>query len=211
MNNQIVDALKWRYAVKKYDTTRKLPKETLETLTDSLRLSPSSNGLQPWKFLVINDLLLREKLREAAYGQPQVTEASHFIVLTRRTDINADFIEHFVASTAEIRSVTVESLAGFKEYLLTFVNQISQTSLESWASEQVHIALGFLVETAALLNVDASPMGGFDKQKFDSILGLPQKHLASVVICALGYRAMDDKYSQLAKSRFPESEVIEVL
>ncbi|NTU46545.1 NAD(P)H-dependent oxidoreductase [Candidatus Roizmanbacteria bacterium] len=211
MNNQILSALNWRYATKQFDPTKKIDAEILQTLTEAIRLSPSSYGLQPWKFLIVTNPEIREKLKAAAWGQPQITDASHLVVFTRRTDVNEAFVNRFIESTAEIRGIQSNDLDGLKQILLGYLKNATPAYLQEWTAKQVYIPLGILLETAALLKVDACPMEGFDNKKFDEILGLHERNLSSVVLCALGYRASDDKYATLAKSRFEKEEVIETI
>lgn len=209
MTEQILAALKWRYATKKFNTQKKLSPENLATLLEVLRLSPSSFGLQPWKFLVIENEEVRAQLSAAAWKQPQITDASHLIVLCRRTDVNEALVDTFVSSTAAARGVSATDLSGMKEMVAGFVKDSSKDALENWSAKQTYIALGMLLETCALLQIDACPMEGFSRDGFDKILGLKAKNLASVVICTLGYRAEDDKYATQAKSRFPLDTVVE--
>lgn len=211
MSKTLIDALNWRFAIKSYDPTKKISEKDLKTLLEALRLSPSSFGLQPWKFLIIEDRETRKKLCEAAWGQAQITDASHFIVLTRRTNIDQEHVQQFVESTAKAQGKRPEELDGLKKSLLGFVQGTPAEGLAQWASEQVYIALGVLVTTAATMEIDASPMGGFDKAQFDEILGLKAKKLASVVVCALGYRSAEDTYHKRPKSRFAYDDLIEVI
>lgn len=208
MNTQILDALNWRYATKKFAPEKKISEETLMGLLEVLRLSPSSFGLQPWKFLVIENPEIRKKLHAAAWNQPQVIEASHLLVFCRRTDINEQLVNAFIESTAAARGVSTEDLSGMHEMIAGFITNSSPEALAQWSARQTYIALGILLEACALQKIDAGPMEGFSKESFDEILGLSDKHLASVVICALGYRAPDDKYATAAKSRFALDQVV---
>lgn len=209
MNEQILTALKWRYATKKFDTQKKISPENLATLLEVLRLSPSSFGLQPWKFLVIENEEVRAQLSAAAWKQPQITDASHLIVLCRRTDVNEALVDTFIASTAAARGVSAADLSGMREMVAGFVKDSSNEVLANWSAKQTYLALGMLLEACALLAIDACPMEGFSKDGFDKILGLKEKNLASVVICPIGYRAQDDKYATQAKSRFSLDEIVE--
>ncbi|MBP7774402.1 NAD(P)H-dependent oxidoreductase [Candidatus Woesebacteria bacterium] len=208
MQNQILAALNWRYATKKFASDKKITEETLVGLLEVLRLSPSSFGLQPWKFLVIENTEIRKQLHAAAWNQPQVIEASHLIVFCRRTDINEQLVNAFVESTAAARGITAQDLSGMQEMIAGFIANATPETLAQWSARQTYIALGMLLEACALQKIDAGPMEGFSKESFDEILRLPEKHLASVVICALGYRAPDDKYATEAKSRFTLTEVV---
>jgi nitroreductase len=199
--------LQWRYATKQFDATKKLSDEQVQFVKDVLRLSPSSTGVQPWKFVIVSDPVLRQKLREKAYGQPQITDASLLVVFCRRTDVDAAHVEKVIARTAKVRQQTSESLQGYREMMLGVINQ-TPDSLKEWASDQVFIALGMLVSACAALRIDACPMGGFDRTAFDDILQLEKEHCTSYAVCAIGFRSADDKYAKAAKSRLVEAEVI---
>ncbi|HLD40303.1 MAG TPA: NAD(P)H-dependent oxidoreductase [Candidatus Nanoarchaeia archaeon] len=203
----IIKALHWRYATKKYDP-KKVPEKDVDELLEVLRLAPSSFGLQPWKFIVVKNPELRAKL--AAFSQPKVAESSHIIVLCARTDVNEKFIKHYVESTAKIRKVPIESLKGFHDGMITSMNNMTPEKRIEWSKKQVYLALGMLLEAAALKGIDASPMEGFMPDKFDEILNLKKEHATAAVLCALGYRAADDGLAKAAKVRFPKEEVIVV-
>lgn len=207
-STEIISALQWRYATKQFDTSKKIDDQTLETLIQSLRLAPSSFGLQPWSFVIVSDPEKRWQLLEHARGQKQITEASHLIVLCRKINVDEDLVQSYISDTAQTRGVSVESLDGFKGMLSGFVQQKDASELATRASKQIYIALGFLLETAALLQIDACPMEWFNPAKFDEILGLEQLGLASVVACPVGYRSAEDKYAQTAKVRFASDAII---
>ena len=206
---EITSALNWRYATKKYDATRRIAAEDWQLLEEAMRLAPSSYGLQPVKFIVVEDAAKREKLKAAAYGQSQVTDASHLVVIAYQKNLSDIDVERYVERTAELRGQTLDALAGFEQMLKGAVKQKRESGqIEIWNSRQAYIALGFLLETAALLGIDATPMEGFNPAAFDEILGL--EDYASVVICALGYRdAEGDWLSGQAKVRRPDAELIE--
>lgn len=208
-NKKIIEALNFRYATKIYDSGKKIMNSDFEYLLESLRLAPSSFGLEPWKFLVIENKELREKLKVAAWGQPQITDASHLIVLCARKDVDENYIKKFIERTAKIRSIGKEQLAGFEEMLLGFRAARTKEWVSEWTKKQTYIALGFLLETAALKGIDATPMEGFDALKFDEILELKDSEYNSVVVCALGYRSKEDKYPNLKKVRFEKKDVFE--
>ena len=205
----ILDSLNWRYATKAYDKTRKISPENWEILEQSVTLAPSSFGIQPYKFLVINDRQTREKLKAAAYGQAPVTDASHFVVFAYKKTLTDADIEHFVERITEVRGQTRESLADYENVMKGAAQRATAGGyIETWNSRQAYIALGFLLETAALLGIDATPMEGFDPAKFNEILGLEE--YSAVAIAALGYRdAGNDWLASLPKVRKAENELIE--
>lgn len=210
-NDPILKALNWRYATKTFDNAKKIDSETLQILTESLRLAPSSVGIQPWKFLVVESQEIKKILKENGYGQSQLFDASHVVVLCRKNNIDAKHIDTHIQNTAKGRGVEAEMLAGYRKMIEGTLSGFSQDEYEVWASNQVHIALGFLLVTASCMHIDACPMEGFDKSVVDVALGLKDKGLSSVVICALGYRGESDQTARYPRARFASSEVIEFL
>ena len=206
--DDLLAALRWRYATKLFDPAQKIPEEIWEKLEEVLVLTPSSFGLQPWKFLIIHDPALRAKLRPHAAGQPQVTDASHFVVFAMLKNMRKEHVERWVARVAEVRRQTPESLEKYREHIVRgIIDGYRSLQVNNWASNQTFIALGQLLVAAALFKIDACPMEGFDKKAFDEILGLGPQGLSAVVCCALGYRSDDDKYAHLAKVRFARDDV----
>ena len=199
MDTQILDAMRWRFATKKFDATKKLTAVQLDSILEPVRLSASSFGLQPWHFVVVSNQEVKLKLQTAAYGQAQLADASHIVVFTAKLDV-MKALDDYVASTAENRGVAIEELAGMKEYMAGSFN--AKTDAPAWMARQPYIALGTLLETAALLQIDACPMEGFDPAQFDEILGLKEKGLTSVCIAALGFRSSEDATANVPKNRF---------
>jgi len=206
---KIIADLNWRYATKKFDSSKKVSEEDLNELLESLRLSPSSFGLEPWKFIVITNKDLREKLKEASWNQLQITDSSNLVVLCARKNIDKDYIEEFVKRISSIRNLPSKALEGYEEMLKGFIKNRNQENLEGWSKKQVYIALGFLLSSAAAKRIDACPMEGFDSDKYDEILGLKNSDYTSSVICALGYRSEEDSAKDLKKVRFKKEEVFE--
>lgn len=208
---QLTGALEWRYATKAFDATRKIPTETWSALERALVLSPSSFGLQPYKFLIITDPATRAKLMPATWGQKQVVDCSHYVVFTARKALGAEHIDAFINRIAEVRGISAESLKGYRDMMngsLVSGGTLSKM-IPEWAARQVYIAIGNLMTSAALLGVDACPIEGFEPDKYDEILNLKNSGFASAVCCALGYRATSDKHASLAKVRLPEKDLIQ--
>lgn len=191
MQESIQKALGWRYAVQHFDPARKVGESDLKTILESGRLSPSSFGLEPWKFIVVENPEVRERLKAAAYGQSKVTEASHLVVIARRTDTRENIIRERLERTAKIQNQDIASLDGLKTMLEGVIASRDDTALDMWNSRQVYIALGMMMETASLLGVDNAAMEGFDPKAVDEILGLSEKSLTSTVLLSLGYRGAD--------------------
>jgi len=203
----IIEALNWRYAVKRYDTSKKLSEEQIDKLFEAVRLSPSSFGLQPYKILNIKSPEIREKLKVAAYGQSQVTDASHFLVFTVPTNLGEKDVDTFLELTAKVRGLTVESMNEYSEMIKGNIASRNPEQNIAWAARQAYIALGVLLTTCAIEGVDANPMEGFNPKQFDEILELKEHNLTSVVIMALGTRSVEDTYSKLKKVRLAKEDL----
>ncbi|MEE3717981.1 NAD(P)H-dependent oxidoreductase [Tumidithrix elongata RA019] len=208
----LLEHLNWRYATKQFDPSKTISPEVWTALEDSLVLTPSSYGLQPWKFLIITSKELKEKLRPLSWNQAQVTDCSHYVVFTIKKNLTAEHVDRFVARTAEVRGGSVEAIAGYRNMMVSDVVYGARSfNVNEWATRQAYIALGNFMTCAALLGVDTCPMEGIEPVNYDKVLELPAKGYATVVACAAGYRSEGDKYAALAKVRFPKSEVLETL
>ena len=211
-STQLLDALQWRYATKAFDPARRIPAPTWAALERSLVLSPSSYGLQPYRFLIIADPAKRAALLPHAWGQRQVVDASHLIVFAARTALTRADVEQFIARTAQVRGVPVEALNGYRDMMIgDLVEGPRSGSVPQWAARQAYIALGNLLTSAALLGVDTCPLEGLVPAEFDRILGLTDTGYVTVVACALGYRAVGDKYASAPKVRLDASELVKTL
>jgi nitroreductase len=207
-SNQLLEQLNWRYATKQFDPNRKISASDWATLEEALRLTPSSGGLQPWKFVVVTDPAMRAKLRPASYGQPQITDASHLVVFTAKNNFSEADVDAHLQNVSKTQNVPLEALAQFRGMLVGGIVQAKdEAARDAWARDQAYIALGNLLTSAALLGIDACPMEGFDRAQYDEILGLKAKGYSSAVIATLGYRSPADKYAAAAKVRFPREQV----
>jgi nitroreductase len=183
--SQVLQQLQWRYAVKKFDA-RKIPADVWDILEQSLVLSPSSFGLQPWKFFVVDDAAKRQQLLED--------------------------VDRYIQNMSETRSVPIDNLAGLTKMVKGFLaNPKNPFTTDEWATRQVYIAIGQFMTSAAMLGIDTCPMEGFNPAKYDEILGLPALGYGSVLVCPAGYRAADDKYGAMPKVRYPQSEMVQHL
>lgn len=208
---EILEALEWRYATKVYETTQKVSNEDLDTLLESIRLAPTSFGLQAYKVLVITDPEVKAKLKAVGYQQPQITDSSHLLVFAAKTKISDEEIDAYIANTAAARNSTIEQISGFGKYLKGTVNKLNSEQQTIWNSKQTYIALGMLLQTAAQLHIDASPLEGFDALGFDQALGLTEQNFTTSVICAIGYRHEEDANQHLAKVRKSHVELFEFI
>lgn len=202
-------ALNWRYACKKFDPTKKIPADTWAALEQSLVLSPSSYGLQPWKFFVVENPAVREQLLPHSWGQRQIVDASHLVVFAVKINVNPADAERLIARTSAVRGIPADKLAGYKGMMVGSLTRTPAPDIDVWMSRQVFIALGVFLTAAAMLNVDTCPMEGFVPEKYDEILGLTAKGYASRVVAPAGYRAADDVAATMAKVRYEAQELIE--
>lgn len=205
--DDILAALNWRYATKLFDPTKKIPADTWAALEQSLVLTPSSYGLQPWKFIVVQNQELREQLVTHSWRQRKVADCSHLVVMAVKKAYAMEDADAFIARMVEVRGGSADALAGFRK-MIAGTHQSGYMTRE-WAKMQAYIALGQLMTACALLGIDTCPMEGFVVDKYDELLGLEARGLTTAVLCPVGYRHPDDRYAGLPKVRFQSSAVIE--
>ncbi len=210
--DNLLRQLRWRYATKKFDPTRKIDQKDWETLEEAIVLSPSSYGLQPWKFIVVTNSHVREQLRAVSWNQPQVVDASHLLVFAIKKDLCTADVERYIERIAEVRQAPLDSLGAYKQMMNGFVRQAGKgLDINAWSARQLYIALGLFLTSAAMLGIDACPMEGIDGAKYDEVLGLDKKGFHTLCVATAGYRAADDDYARAPKVRFAKTQVIEHL
>lgn len=208
-NEILYKQMQWRYACKKFDPTKIIREADWNILAETLRLSASSYGLQPWKFVVVQDKDLREKLKAHSWGQSPVTDASHFVVLTYKEKMDAAHIEKLVEQTAKVRELDIKTLVRFREVMINdLLHGPRAQTIEQWAQRQTYIAMGSFLTTAALMEIDTLPMEGLDPDGYDRTLELGGTGYKTVSAIACGYRSADDKYQHAKKVRFDLSDVV---
>jgi nitroreductase len=181
-------------------------------LEEALVLTPTSYGLQPYQFLIVQDPAKRAALLPHSWGQKQVVDCSHFVVFTARTDMKEEDVTRWIKQLSAVRGVPAESLDFYRDMMLSdVVNGVRGKIAHEWAARQSYIALGNLMTSAAVLGVDACPMEGLVPAEYDQLLQLTGSGYATVVACALGYRAAGDKYASLAKVRYETRELVRVV
>ncbi len=201
----ILSLLNWRYATKRMNG-QKIPQEKIDVILESIRLSASSIGLQPYRVIVIEDRNLLEQIKPVAYNQSQITEASHLLVFAAWTNVTEELIAEHLNLVASERNVSLDSLETTKGYLQGLTKNTPEQNF-NWAARQAYIALGTGLLAAASQEVDATPMEGFDSGALDTFFGLPEKGLKSVSILPLGYRdASQDWLLPLPKVRTPKAK-----
>lgn len=206
---KLIESMEWRYATKKFDPTKKINEKTWELLERALILTPSSYGLQPWKFIIVQDPQLKEKLKASSWNQSQVTDCSHHVVFAIKEKLDEAHIDHYIHQIAKVRGQEAASMEGFKKMMMgDLVSGSRSKVISEWAARQTYIALGNFMTAAAVIGVDTCPLEGIDPVKYDEILGLTDSGWRVVVACPAGYRADDDKYSSTKKVRFDAKDVI---
>jgi len=203
---QLTEALNWRYAAKKMNG-QQVPQEKIDRILNAIRLSASSAGLQPYKVIVVSNHELKGKIHEAACQQPQVVEGSHFLVFASFEDLTAEYVDEYMDLIAATREVPLETLTPFADSVKGALVGRPAEQNAIWAARQAYIGLGFGLVAAAMEEVDATPMEGFNPALMDELLGLKEKGLKSVVVMALGYRDAEKDFLVNAKKvRLPHEK-----
>ncbi len=203
----LVNAFEWRYATKKYDTSRQLIDDQVDDLLRAVQLAPSSYGLQPYQFISVADQDKLEQISRAAFGQPQITTASRILVVAVETNISEATVKDYIDKAAIVRRTDRRQLEAREQFVNAKLGGLSPAQKIEWAEKQAFLAVGILVSAAAEAGIDASPMEGFDRNQVDQILGLRAKNLQSALIFALGYRSADDEFARIPKVRKTKEEL----
>ena len=206
MSNFIKNA-NWRYATKKFDSTKKVSKEDLETLKEAIRLSASSYGLQPYKVLIIDNPELRAQLQPAAWGQSQIVDASQLLIFANITDFGDTQIDAYIKNLSETRGVPVEAVQGYADFMKSKISTLPVENRNVWTSKQTYLAMSNLLNAAAELNIDVTPMEGFELEKVNEILGLEKLGLSASLIATVGYRHNEDDTQHYTKVRKSNEEL----
>ncbi|MBP9794087.1 MAG: NAD(P)H-dependent oxidoreductase [Flavobacterium sp.] len=205
--SKFIENQNWRYATKKFDATKKIASEDLEILKEAIRLSSSSYGLQPYKVLIIENPELRAKIQPAAWGQSQIVESSHLFVFANMTNLGENEIDQYIEQIAETRGIPVENIAGYGDFMKSKIASLPENIKNTWTAKQTYLALGNLLNAAAELKIDATPMEGFEPEKVNEILGLTEKGLNAALIATVGYRHEEDSTQFNKKVRKSKEEL----
>jgi len=211
MNATLLEALNWRYATKRFDPDKKIPEVTFHVLLESIRLTPTSYGLQPIKIINIVNPFLRAQIKPIAWNQQQVVDASHLLVFCYLVNPGEREVQAHVERMAELRQKPLESFDGFKNHVLRALETMGNEQREIWTSKQTYIALGQLLLACALEKIDATPMEGFDPEALNALLELPQQGYKASLLCPVGYRHKDDPYNSMPKVRKSMDDMYESL
>lgn len=205
--SKFIEHQNWRYATKKFDATKKISSEDLNILKEAIRLSSSSYGLQPYKVIIVENPELRAKIQPAAWGQSQIVEASHLIVFANETKLEEEYIDNYISNISATRGIPVDSLAGYADFMKSKILTLSQDSKNIWTAKQTYLALGNLLNAAAELKIDVTPMEGFVPEQVNEILGLEKLGLNTSLIATLGYRHEEDATQHYKKVRKSQEEL----
>ncbi len=210
--DQIIQALNWRYATRKFASDKKIPDDVWKTLEQSLVLAPSSFGMQPWKFFVVRNQETRQQLIEHSFNQDKVANSSHLVVLAIKKDIGVDDVPRYINRVSEVRNVPRDKLEGLSNLIKGYLGEPPfPLQPDKWSAKQVYLALGFFLHSAAMLGIDTCAMEGFIPAKYDEILGLPEQGYSAVVLCTAGYRSDEDDSADQAKVRYKTENVVQYI
>ena len=209
--NSFIENAQWRYATKKYDPTRKISAADLAILKEAISLSASSYGLQPYKVIFVENPELRAQLQPASWGQSQIVEASHLVVFANELNLGDAQIDAYFENLIQTRGISMENVQGYADFMKASIQKIPLEVRNVWTAKQTYIALSNLMNAAAELKIDTTPMEGFEPKSYNEILGLNERNLNAALVCAIGYRHPDDATQHYAKVRKSESNLFESL
>lgn len=205
--NTFLENQNWRYATKKFDASKKISTEDLNTLKEAIQMSTSSYGLQPYKVLIIENPEIREQLKPFSWNQTQITEASHLFVFTNFVDVKEEHIDSYMNNMAQTRGLNIEDLKGYSDFMKSKLINLPSDVKSNWTSKQTYLALGNLLNVAAELKIDVTPMEGFEPEKYNEILGLDKLGLNASLVATIGYRHNEDATQHYPKVRKPMNEL----
>ena len=208
---KLIENLKWRYATKKFDNTKKVNDTDLSKIKEAIQLSACSYGLQLYKILIIKDPEIKQKLRPASWDQLQITDSSHLFVICNYTNVKDAHVDAYISLKAETQQIPIEKLEGYSDFMKKTISAQSERKQQAWTAKQTYIALGNLLAACAELKIDACPMEGFEADKYNEILGLKSKNLNASVIAAVGYRSEEDQTQHQPKVRKSLDQLFETI
>jgi len=205
--NTFIENQNWRYATKKFDATKKISNNDFETLKKAISLSASSYGLQPYQVFIIENPELRAQLQPASWGQTQIVDASHLLVFANIVDLSEKQIDDYITNMSQTRGLNIENLKPYSDFMKSKIMTLPLDSKSNWSSKQTYLALGNLLNAAAELKIDVTPMEGFEPAKYNEILGLNALGLNASLVAAVGYRHEEDATQHYTKVRKPNEEL----
>lgn len=200
---ELIENLKWRYATKQYDPSKKVRVADIEKIKEAIQLSASSYGLQLFKVLNIENESIREKLKPISWGQSPITDASHLFVFCNYADVQDEHIDDYLNLKAEVQGIEISNLNGFGDFMKSKLKEKSSEEISSWTAKQTYIALANVLNACAELKIDSTPIEGFELDKYNETLGLKERGLEASVVIAMGYRSSEDPTQNAKKVRKP--------
>ena len=197
----IIESLKWRAAVRNFDSSKKVSTENVNALVEAGNLTATSMGLQPFKIIVLHNEEIQKELIPYSYNQKQVGEASHVLIFAIETNVNQQTIDNYLERHIEVRNVKASSLENYKNSMSNYLSMMDEETKKTWATKQAYIALGTVMTAAADLKIDSCAMEGFDPEKYQEMLGLKEENLLPVVVLPIGYRSEEEMMAGLPKVR----------
>ncbi len=207
----IIENLKWRYATKKFDASKKVSQKDLDVLKEAIQLSASSFGFQPYQVYIVENIEIRKQLQVASYGQSQIVDASHLLVFAANIKTDAVDVDALMELTAKTRGLELESLKGFSDYVKGAISWMPIETQTAWNTKQVYLALGNALTVCAEMNIDACPMEGFIAADYNKILELETKGLTAAVVLPIGYRSTEDTHADYPKVRKDLNELFKMV
>lgn len=208
---KLIEGLTWRYATKQFDPDQKISDSKLLQIKEAIRLTPTSYGLQLFKVLIIEDADLRKKLRNASYGQSQITDASHLVVFCNYLVVDDKAVDDYMALKARLEEKNYDDLKGYADFIKQDFANRTEEQKSTYTAKQTYLALSNLLNACAELKVDACPMEGFEPESYNEILGLAERGLNAAVIATIGYRSPDDQTQYNKKVRKPQELIFEMI
>ena len=206
---QLIESLKWRYATKKMDATKKVSEQDIDCIKEAVQLSASSYGLQPYTVLDIRDSELRKEIHPMCWNQSQITDASHIFIFCNYNKVDEQDVDSLIRLKSETNEVPIEKISGYGDFVKGKLKEKSEIEMFHWSAKQAYIALGNALTACAELNIDSTPMEGFEPEEVNKLLGLNDKGLNACVILAIGYSSLDDQTQYSKKVRKPINTMFE--
>jgi nitroreductase len=206
-----LESQNWRYATKKFDSSKKISETDLTQLKEAVRLSTSSYGLQPYTVFIVENPELRAQIQPVAWGQSQIVDASHLFVFASKTSVSPEDIDKHLQNICQTRSLPEGAMNGYGDFMKTKLNSLTEEQIAIWTSKQTYLALGNLINAAADLKIDATPMEGFEPEKVNHILELDKLGLHASLIATVGYRHEADTNQHAKKVRKSSTELFVTL
>ncbi len=206
---QLIENLKWRYATKKYDASKKVSKKDIDYIKEAVQLTASSYGLQPFKVLEIKNPVLREALKPLSWNQSQITDASHLFVFCNVIEVTDNDVDDLMLLKSNSNDIPLEKISGYGDFVKGKLKEKSENEMFHWTAKQTYMALSNALNACAALQIDCTPMEGFDTDDYNKKLGLKAKGLNACVLFAVGYRHPEDIAQNSKKVRKPIDTIFE--